>query len=70
MDRLITYTLIPYAFIGLVFISLLTAGLIINGKQCAIALDRTGSFLHRPRAADGASSVGVRSSVPGAGPAV
>lgn len=40
MDRLIIYTLIPYAFIGLMFISLLTTGLIINGKQCAIALDQ------------------------------
>ena len=40
MDNLIIYALIPYAIVGLVFISLLTTGLIINGKQCAIALDQ------------------------------
>ncbi len=31
--------------------------------------DRTGSFLHRPRAADGAASVGLQSAVSAAGPA-
>lgn len=35
-----TLSLIPFALIGLGFLMLLVAGLLINGKQCAIALDQ------------------------------
>lgn len=32
--------LLPFAVIGWLFFTLLLAGLILNGKQCAIALDQ------------------------------
>lgn len=37
---MILYALIPLAIVGWAFIVLLTAGLVINGRQCAIALDQ------------------------------
>lgn len=37
---MILYTLIPFAVIGWAFTVLLISGLIINGAQCAIALDQ------------------------------
>jgi hypothetical protein len=37
---MIIYALIPFAVIGWAFIILLIAGLLINGRQCAIALDQ------------------------------
>ncbi len=35
-----TELLIPFAVLGWLFVSLLTIGLLTNGKQCAIALDQ------------------------------
>jgi hypothetical protein len=37
---MIIYALIPFAVIGWLFITALTIGLIVNGFQCAIALDQ------------------------------
>lgn len=37
---MILYALIPLAIIGLVFIVLLSAGLALNGRQSAIAIDQ------------------------------
>lgn len=34
------YLIAPLACIGLLFICLMSAGLLLNGKQCAIALDQ------------------------------
>lgn len=36
----IAYLTLPFAFIGWLFVCLLFAGLLMNGKQCAIALDQ------------------------------
>lgn len=40
MNELIIYLLVPYALVGWLFMSMLIIGLLINGKQCAIALDQ------------------------------